>query len=105
MAITSAELVTIWNTLIRPNYPDTAAIDAAIDLVNWTAKLGNDPLAYTIALFIVNIRDKNTYGFTQTLSAAQKKTMYDEVDEMFTGMQSAVNAIQSAVHTAYTALP
>lgn len=105
MATPKTELTTtVWATLIRANYPDPASLDNAIDLTKWQAK-GGDAFAYFVAWAFINVRGPDSIGWTAEMTAPQKKALYSELVQTFTGIKATVDAIQTALVVAYSALP
>lgn len=105
MATVRDELSTIWQTLIRANYDDTATLDAAINLTTMTDVSSDDLLAQLLARTLVNLRNSKTYGYTQSMTSAQKKQLYAELVTVLADMKSTLDTIYSAINTVYGALP
>lgn len=105
MATVKEEITTIYQTLIRPNYGDQGTLDAAINLTTMADVSSDDLIAQFLARSLVELRGSKTFGWNQTMTAPQKKLLYNELNSELLQAITALQAVQTAVNTIYVALP
>jgi len=99
------ELVVLWQTLIRTNYPDVAALDNSINLTTFVVTPNNDLMAQFLSQTLANIHDSQLYGFTEPLTPARKRALYLEYVDVMNQAITNLQALSTAINTYATALP
>ena len=110
MATMKDEMVTIFTDYIVANYGTLAStarttMSNSIDTVIWRTKSTGDPIVDLIATVFIGLRGPGHPGWLLELSATQKKSLYDEVDAALKALKDSLDAMYTAVHAAYIALP
>ena len=97
---------TISNHLIGV-YPTTESITSYVNLntIVTTEPTNGDKLLIAIIQQFAEMADSARYGANIVMTSTQKKAFYTELNNRLVAMQTALNAVQSAVSTYLGTLP
>lgn len=98
------EMIVIWG-IVKALYGDTTMMNAVLNTTTWVYTAQKDSIVNALALAIYTVANPATPGWLVTLTAARKKTLYDQAQTNLKLAQDAFVAAYGAIHTIEVALP